>query len=171
MVPVKIQCGCGQKYAFDVEPVNGRMSTTVACPICGTDGTAAANDAIAMALSTQAQAAPPAVRTTVAAPPAATSVRPPPFAGARTAPVAQPASIVKLTWYEHVWVALPLGLVLIGGAIGGACGGAAWVINKTVFKKTRNPALRYIWTGLISMATVILWLVIVTVIFVMIRKR
>jgi len=25
-LPIKIQCGCGQKYAFDVEPVNGRMA-------------------------------------------------------------------------------------------------------------------------------------------------
>jgi hypothetical protein len=46
MVPVKIECACGQKYAFDVEPVNGRMPATVSCPNCGADGTAAANDFI-----------------------------------------------------------------------------------------------------------------------------
>ena len=46
MVPVKIQCECGQNYAFDVEPVNGRMPTMVSCPSCGADGTAAANDYI-----------------------------------------------------------------------------------------------------------------------------
>jgi hypothetical protein len=28
MVPIKIQCGCGQKYAFDVEPVGGRMASS-----------------------------------------------------------------------------------------------------------------------------------------------
>ncbi len=47
MVPVKIQCGCGQRYAFDIEPVNGQMPSTVACPVCGADGTPAANEAIA----------------------------------------------------------------------------------------------------------------------------
>ncbi|HEV2329848.1 MAG TPA: hypothetical protein VGY56_13780, partial [Verrucomicrobiae bacterium] len=47
MVLVKIQCVCGQKYAFDVEPVNGRMPAAVGCPSCGADGTAAANDFIA----------------------------------------------------------------------------------------------------------------------------
>lgn len=47
MMPIKIECECGQRYAFDVEPVNGRMPTRVACPTCGTDGTSAANDHIA----------------------------------------------------------------------------------------------------------------------------
>jgi len=27
MIPVKIQCGCGQRYAFEVEPVEGRGAT------------------------------------------------------------------------------------------------------------------------------------------------
>ena len=44
---LKVQCGCGTKYAFDVEPVNGRMPTSVACPSCGTDGTYAANEMLA----------------------------------------------------------------------------------------------------------------------------
>ena len=40
---LKVVCNCGQKYKFDVEPVNGRMPFTVQCPACGVDGTAAAN--------------------------------------------------------------------------------------------------------------------------------
>lgn len=47
MTSIKIECGCGQHYAFDVEPVNGRMPHTVACPVCGADGTGAANEVIA----------------------------------------------------------------------------------------------------------------------------
>jgi hypothetical protein len=35
MTPIKIQCGCGQRYAFDVEPVHGRMPSPVARPVCG----------------------------------------------------------------------------------------------------------------------------------------
>jgi hypothetical protein len=46
MIPVKVQCECGQRYAFDVEPANGRMPYTVACPTCGQDGTSAANGII-----------------------------------------------------------------------------------------------------------------------------
>jgi hypothetical protein len=40
---LKLLCGCGQKYKFDVEPVNGQMPFTVACPVCGVDGTGPAN--------------------------------------------------------------------------------------------------------------------------------
>ena len=46
MIPIKILCGCGQHYAFDVEPVHGRMPYAVACPACGVDGTNAANEII-----------------------------------------------------------------------------------------------------------------------------
>lgn len=46
-MPIKIECDCGQHYAFDVEPVNGRMPSSVACPACGSDGTVAANESIA----------------------------------------------------------------------------------------------------------------------------
>ena len=36
---IKVQCGCGTRFAFDVEPVNGRMPVRVNCPGCGADGT------------------------------------------------------------------------------------------------------------------------------------
>lgn len=51
MVPVKIECECGQNYAFEVEPVNGSMPGRVACPACGADGTAAANEFITRQLA------------------------------------------------------------------------------------------------------------------------
>ena len=44
MIELKVYCDCGQKYKFDVEPVNGQMPFTVACPICKRDGTAKANE-------------------------------------------------------------------------------------------------------------------------------
>jgi hypothetical protein len=43
MIELKVQCDCGQKYKFDVEPINGRMPFTVNCPVCGVDGTDKAN--------------------------------------------------------------------------------------------------------------------------------
>ena len=49
-IPVKIICGCGQKYTFDVYPVDGRMPAPVSCPVCGKDGTGTANEIIALAL-------------------------------------------------------------------------------------------------------------------------
>ena len=43
MPELKVECDCGQRYKFDVEPVNGRMPFTVSCPTCGVDGTSKAN--------------------------------------------------------------------------------------------------------------------------------
>src|SRR5580658_6517398 len=44
---LKVVCGCGQKYKFDVEPVNGQMPFAVNCPSCGVDGTPVANQLLA----------------------------------------------------------------------------------------------------------------------------
>lgn len=58
---IKVQCDCGQKFKFDVEPVHGRMPFTVNCPVCGVDGTARANVLLQQLLPPQpvASAAPP----------------------------------------------------------------------------------------------------------------
>jgi hypothetical protein len=50
MMPVKIECECGQHYAFEIEPMDGKMPLPVACPNCGTDGTAQANSIISSRL-------------------------------------------------------------------------------------------------------------------------
>ena len=55
---VKIQCPCGTHYAFDVEPVNGRMPVRVHCPGCGADGTDLANGMIRQELAATAAPAP-----------------------------------------------------------------------------------------------------------------
>ncbi len=72
MTSIKIECGCGQRYAFDVEPHDGRMPHTVACPVCGADGTGTANEVLAQSFQQVAVAAAPGGRVeaqeTVAAP-------------------------------------------------------------------------------------------------------
>jgi hypothetical protein len=75
---MKIVCDCGQKYAFDVEPVNGRMPATVNCPACGGDGTHAANDILSQIFPDQ----PPPIPVAIAVEPAAALAPPPPFAAA-----------------------------------------------------------------------------------------
>ena len=51
IILVKIDCSCGQPYEFEVEPIDGRMYTTVGCPACGIDGTPAADAYIAQSLA------------------------------------------------------------------------------------------------------------------------
>jgi uncharacterized protein YxjI len=57
---IKIQCGCGTKYKFDVEPVHNRMPVKVQCPNCGNDGTTDANLYLARTASPTPVAAPSA---------------------------------------------------------------------------------------------------------------
>jgi hypothetical protein len=47
MIAIKILCACGQKYAFDAEPTAAGLDVCVRCPVCGSDGTPAANKAMA----------------------------------------------------------------------------------------------------------------------------
>ena len=77
----------------------------------------------------------------------------------------------KLTWYQQLWLGLPFALVVVGGAIGGACGGAAWAINQAVFRKTEHPVLRYVWTGLISVASMVLYLALASVFLALFQKK
>ena len=88
-----------------------------------------------------------------------------------TPPIPPPVPKPKLEWYEHVWICLPIALIAVGGAIGGACGGGAWAINRTVFLKTQNPVLRYVWTGLISAATVLAYLALAAIFVSLIGKH
>lgn len=102
MVAIKVQCGCGQKYAFDAEPVEGRMPYQVACPVCGADGTAAANEIITQ--KTQAAAPRPVASSATPASPVRVVLKPipppatvaPAFAPAPVAvPAAKPASSAR----------------------------------------------------------------------------
>ena len=89
MMQIKIECGCGQHYAFEVEAAGDLEPNTIACPACGADGTPAANAAIGQTLS--AQAAP------VAAPAASSRIRVAvPTPAARTATLAAPAPAATL---------------------------------------------------------------------------
>lgn len=88
---IKILCPCGTKFAFDVEPVQGRMPMTVACPECGADATELANAAIAQQIAPATGGVTPAeptrVRIRATAPKPANSAPPVP-----SAPAPPPAS-------------------------------------------------------------------------------
>lgn len=58
-IPIKIYCPCGQKYAFEVQPYNGRMPVSIACPACQRDGTEEANRIINKVLNGKTQPLPP----------------------------------------------------------------------------------------------------------------
>jgi hypothetical protein len=101
---VKVHCRCGTRFAFEVEPVNGRMPVRVKCPDCGADGTDFANEVIRQKLGGAAAPLPPvAVAVTAAsmplpvppgpAQPSARVAAPQPVA-APAAPVAAAAAVI-----------------------------------------------------------------------------
>jgi hypothetical protein len=88
MIPIKIQCECGQRYAFDVEPVNGCMTSPVACPACGVDGAIAANAIIAQSAQPKPPVtAEPAMRLQVVTPASIIQSASPAPAPRRSAPL------------------------------------------------------------------------------------
>jgi hypothetical protein len=116
MIPIKIQCGCGQRYAFDVEPTDGRMTSAVTCPSCGADGTATADEMIAQTLAAQ-PAAPPT-------PPPVTRLRPvaaPIHAETPARPLAQPVSEAS----PKAAGEFNLGLGILGAFLGALLGAGA----------------------------------------------
>ena len=110
MMTVKVQCGCGQRYAFDVEPVGGRMPSTIACPVCGADGTGAANEIIAQSLPPPPPAPVGGIR--LARPAEQTSLPPAPVAP-RVAPVRRAAESdsegEKWKWWYFVLAGICFG--------------------------------------------------------------
>jgi hypothetical protein len=150
MIPIKIQCGCGQRYAFDIEPVNGLMPAPVACPVCGADGTAVANEIIAQTLAAQ----PAVVRPAVAAiRPAASSpaaqpgpIRPNPPTASRgrdgwateetqlnklgTWIMVTPALLAALLAWGIIRVEIPFAALCIIVGVGGLAGGALNILGR-----------------------------------------
>jgi hypothetical protein len=128
MIELKVQCDCGQKFKFDVEPINGQMPFAVACPICGADGTEKANALLQQMMPAEpvAQslvppvpgAAQPRLRISSAAPAASQELSPPlapPPSGGPLRP-APAAAGKKDRGKPH------FGLGLLGGVLGALVG-------------------------------------------------
>jgi hypothetical protein len=132
---LKVACDCGQKYKFDVEPVEGRMPFAVNCPVCGVDGTSSANQLLAQQLFPAAPA--PAAITDSASPtvaglrinrPAPVAAPPPLFASSTPAPIqgVKPAYPIKPMMKMPVGAPkeFSMGLGVLGAFLGSAIGGA-----------------------------------------------
>lgn len=137
MIEIKVQCDCGQKFKFDVEPVHQQMPYAVTCPTCGRDGTGKANATL------QQMATPAAVTAEDIAPVAGIAAAPAPAPAAprlrmsapshttSEAPAADttmaPPAITGLARHPGDTTAAPakkssFGMALLGGLIGTLAG-------------------------------------------------
>jgi hypothetical protein len=142
---LKIICDCGQKYKFEVEPVNGRMPVTVNCPVCGADGTNTANGMLSQTFSNPARPIPvgPIVQPAGVPPPPVAAPAPPPAGGLRLnrpapapavmSPAPIPSAPAAITAAHPMAPALRkpkaagnynLGLGIVGAVLGAALGAA-----------------------------------------------
>ena len=130
-VPLKVNCACGQHYAFEIEAPGGRMPGPVQCPACGADGTAAANEMLAAIFEGKGagQAGAPKAQSKLSLASSSKTSAPPPLSTARTTAPRKTASGSK-----------PL-LIKIGAAIGGLAVLLVLGIALLVFiYKPRHPA-------------------------------
>ncbi len=94
---LKVVCQCGQKYKFDVEPVNGQMPFAVNCPVCNADGTATANTLLAQTFSSQPPSIPEEIAESraTAIPAGGLRINKAPNESAVPNPIAPPASVPR----------------------------------------------------------------------------
>jgi hypothetical protein len=111
---IKIQCPCGAKYSFEVEPVEGQMPYAVNCPICKADGTEMANELIA------AQAGPSTLRVRIEETTSEEPVAPEPIP--RPPPVSSMERLraERQQWRRLSWIVA--GIALATAALLGAWG-------------------------------------------------
>jgi hypothetical protein len=127
---IRVECSCGQAYAFDVEPVNNLMPCPVVCPACGVDGTQLANQFIASASGVPQIPVPPPV-------PAASGLRinrqpsaaPVPAAAGGPAPPVPPVPAYTRTYQppqppQEDRQSILRGI--LGGVVGGGVAMAGW---------------------------------------------
>ena len=167
---IRVECNCGQAYAFDVDPVNNLMPCGVACPDCGADGTELANQFIASAATAPPAPVPspppPAPELRINRPPPAFPA--PPDVGGPTPPVPPAPGFTRT--YEPPTAPLRGTHVIHRGILGGVVGGgvsmacwyfltmatehefgiAAWFlgvitgVSVKIFTRDGSPVLAYI---------------------------
>ena len=68
-----------------------------------------------------------------------------------------------LTWYEYIWIGLPILLVLAGGALGAIVGVTATYTSARIFRSGRGAFAKYALTGLVSIASLVVFVILVVI--------
>jgi len=68
-----------------------------------------------------------------------------------------------LTWYEYLWIGLPVLLVFAGGAIGAVVGISATYTSARIFRSDRGALAKYALTGLVSVVSLVVFLILVVI--------
>lgn len=69
-----------------------------------------------------------------------------------------------LTWFEYIWIGIPILLIFVGGAIGGVCGGLAATGSGRLFRSDRSAVSKYGLSALLTLGAALCYVILVTVI-------
>lgn len=75
-----------------------------------------------------------------------------------------------LTWYQYVWMGLPILLIFTGGGLGAAFGLYATYSSSRVFRSERSIGSKYVLSGLISVGAVVCFFILAVIIQLMIGE-
>ena len=78
----------------------------------------------------------------------------------------------SLTWYEYLWISVPILLLFIGGALGGGIGVFATYSNSRIIRSDRSTISKYALTGAASICAFVAFFVVATALqLVMVRAK
>ena len=82
---------------------------------------------------------------------------------------AEASAARKLSWYDHVWSALPVALLYTGGTfglpgnlLGGLVGAAGAFLNLGIMRSQRGPVRRYLLSFLVTIGAFVVFAILIT---------
>jgi hypothetical protein len=74
-------------------------------------------------------------------------------------------AVKPLPWYQLVWSAIPILLFFAGGAIGAIIGLLAAYANTRIFRSELQAVLKYVVTGLVTIAALVIVLILAVLLY------
>lgn len=74
-----------------------------------------------------------------------------------------------LTWYEYLWMGVPIVLVVSGGALGAMIGIGATYSSSRIFRSERGVLSKYLLSGLVSIGAIMGFIVLAVVIQILVH--
>ncbi len=75
-----------------------------------------------------------------------------------------------LTWYEYLWIGVPIILIFIGGGLGAGIGVFATYTSSRILRSDRSSRSKYLLTGIVSIGAFIAFFVAVVALEILIAR-
>ncbi len=65
----------------------------------------------------------------------------------------------SLTWYEYLWMSLPIMLIFVGGGLGAMFGMLATYSSSKIFRSDKKTGIKYLLSGAVSLSAIVIFLI------------